>query len=83
MLVLAAAFYSGTAKFLVPEETFVRLLERTIQFLRRLRPISPTCALDCQILEKIQRHLFPPDDPAFKNEKQLSDPASATASFGS
>ena len=58
MLVLAATFNSTHMKGLVPEDHFRRLLERTITFLRRLGPISPTCRIDCSILEKIQRVLF-------------------------
>ena len=59
MLVLSAAFYNRYLSQLVNRERFQYLLERTISFLRRLSPISPTCSIDCSILEKIQRLLFP------------------------
>lgn len=58
MLVLSAVFNNEYMKTLVPEPKFKRLLQRTIGFLRRLAPISPTCAADCSILEKFQNTLF-------------------------
>lgn len=58
MLVLSAAFNSAYMRTIVPEDRFKQLLERTIRFLRRLAPISPTCAADCGILEKFNMTLF-------------------------
>ncbi|KAK8183402.1 uncharacterized protein BKA78DRAFT_356618 [Phyllosticta capitalensis] len=49
-LVLAAVRRSWMAD-LIPHETVVRLLERTIKFLRRIVPISPTLRVDVAILE--------------------------------
>ena len=78
MLVLAATFNTKTLKQLVPEDRFQRLLERTISFLRRLSPISPTCHNDCLILEKINRHLFGAPSEVYHNERE---PQSAANSF--
>lgn len=88
MLVLAATYYNNWLKTLIPEEEFHNHLERTIKFLRRLSPISPTCANDCQILEKISKLLFgnvPPDAKhMYRNEVEPpSMSASATNSFHS
>lgn len=58
MLVLSAVYNSEYMKTLVPEHKFKKLLQRTIGFLRRLSPISPTCSADCVILEKFQHTLF-------------------------
>lgn len=58
MLVLAAAYHSRVMKPSVPAQRFESLLQRTIGFLRKLVNISPTCQLDCQILEEIQGLLF-------------------------
>ncbi len=58
MLVLPATFYNNLTKHIVPEKPFRRMLKRTIEFLRRLSYISPTCAIDCQILEGTYRVLF-------------------------
>lgn len=85
MLVLAATHQHKSLMFLkraVNTEKFQRLLERTIKFLRRLAPISPTCALDCGILEKFNHTIFPPasEHPmVYKNEKVA--PMSASNSF--
>ncbi|KAI6837593.1 hypothetical protein KC332_g8898 [Hortaea werneckii] len=71
MLVLSAAFQDGVLKQMIDEERFKYLLERTISFLRRLAPISPTCGIDCGILENIQRVLFgtsEEDRHFYKNE---------------
>ena len=71
MLVLSAAFQDGVLKRMIDEERFKYLLERTISFLRRLAPISPTCGIDCGILENIQRVLFgtsEEDRHFYKNE---------------
>ncbi|GIZ48832.1 hypothetical protein CKM354_001187800 [Cercospora kikuchii] len=87
MLVLSAAFNSKYIDPLVPRERFKSLLERTISFLRRLAPISPTCAADCGILEKFNRTLFPLEEdmkPHYRNEGieyNLLDPTSAENSF--
>lgn len=84
MLVLAATFNCRHMKSLVPEDRFRRLLERTITFLRRLGPISPTCKIDCSILEKIQRVLFdvPADEKhVYLNEGVVMDNMSAGGSF--
>ncbi len=58
MLVLSAVYNSDYTKHLVPAEKLKRLLTRTIKFLRDLAPISPTCSIDCNILEAIERTLF-------------------------
>lgn len=55
---LTAVVKSSIFKSLVPEEEYHRLLKRTIAFLRRLSPISPTCQADCGILEKFSNTLF-------------------------
>jgi hypothetical protein len=55
MLVLSAIWRTEHLRKLVNPDAFRRLLSRTISFLHRLSPISPTCQLDCSILEKIQR----------------------------
>jgi hypothetical protein len=55
MLVLSATWHNEHLRKLVDPDDFQRLLGRTISFLHRLSPISPTCQLDCSILEKIQR----------------------------
>lgn len=53
MLVLTAVFASGHLKTLLPEAECHRLLGRTIAFLRQISAISPTCLVDCEILEKL------------------------------
>ena len=58
MLVLSATWRNPYLRKLIDQERFEFLLGRTIIFLRKLSPISPTCKLDCSILEKIQRVLF-------------------------
>jgi len=82
MLVLSAVYYTKYLRALVPEAQFQSHLERTIRFLRRLAPISPTCASDCQILERISKVLFgrvrPEDREMYENE---IEPRSASASF--
>ncbi|KAK5119423.1 hypothetical protein LTR85_007523 [Meristemomyces frigidus] len=82
MLVLSATFYNRYLNKLVPPERFQGLLERTISFLRRLAPISPTCNIDCSILEKIHRQLFglPQDVKHFYRNEGI-EPVSATNSF--
>lgn len=82
MLVLAAS-YNSYLKTFIPEERFRNLLERTITFLRRLAPISTTCTLDCSILEKINRLLFPtPPDVKQVYRNEGYEPQSAHTSFG-
>ena len=84
MLVLAAVYYDKTLKRLIEDvPRFKRLLDRTIRFLRRLAPISPTCANDCGILENIRHRLFGvPDDvkEVYDGEKE---PRSVQNSFHS
>ena len=58
MLVLSATYYNKWLETLVAETRFHGLLKRTIKFLRKHSQISPTCALDCSILEKITSLLF-------------------------
>ena len=83
MLVLSAAYHNHYLRNLIPADHFQFLLDRTIGFLRRLAPISPTCANDCGILEKISKLLFgnvPPDAKhIYRNE---IEPSSASNSFG-
>ena len=84
MLVLSATYYNKWLKTLVARDRFHGLLERTIRFLRRLSPISPTCAHDCSILEKITTLLFgvsPDQKHLYRNEGIETQPASATSSF--
>jgi hypothetical protein len=79
MLVLAAVFRSNTCSKLVPELRFRQLLQRTIGFLRKLAPISPTCQHDCAILERINKRLFSGDHPEiYRNERE---PSSTNVSF--
>ena len=83
MLVLAAAFNTPYLRTLVDKERFQRLLGRTITFLRKLSPISPTCYNDCGILEGISRLLFPTTTADAKGlYRNELEPRSATASFG-
>jgi hypothetical protein len=58
MLVLSATWNTHYLRKLIDQDRFQVLLGRTIRFLRKLSSISPTCNLDCSILEKIQRVLF-------------------------
>lgn len=86
MLVLTATYYNSWLQGLVDRDKLQRLLERTIRFLRKLSPISPTCGHDCQILEKISKLLFGkvPEDAKhmYRNEVEIpSMPGSATTSF--
>lgn len=76
MLVLSATWRIPYMRKLIDQERFQNLLSRTIGFLRKLSPISPTCQLDCSILEKIQRVLFgiPPDEkPMYHGEKEFTN----------
>ena len=82
MLVLSATHYNKWLKTLVPVDRFQRLLERTIGFLRRLAPISPTCAHDCAILEKVTRLLFGVQaDVKHVYRNEGVEPPSTTTSF--
>lgn len=82
MLVLSATYYNNYLNKLVPPERFQMLLERTISFLRRLGAISPTCSIDCGILEKIHRQLFGiPQDAKHFYRNEGVEPLSATVSF--
>ena len=68
MLVLSATWRTHYMREHINQERFETLLGRTISFLRKLSPISPTCKLDCSILEKIQRVLFgtpPAEKPVY------------------
>ena len=58
MLVLSATWRTHYLRTLIDQDRFQVLLGRTIGFLRKLSAISPTCQVDCSILEKIQRTLF-------------------------
>lgn len=84
MLVLAASFHNRYLKTLVPRDRFQALIERTINFLRRLAPISPTCYHDCGILERISRLLFaaPTADAKMIYRNEGYEPHSASTSFG-
>jgi hypothetical protein len=76
MLVLSATWRTHYLRKLIDQERFEFLLGRTISFLRKLSPISPTCQLDCSILEKIQRVLFgiPPEEkPMYHGEKEFTN----------
>jgi len=76
MLVLSATWRTPYLRKLIDQERFQYLLGRTIGFLRKLCAISPTCQLDCSILEKIQRVLFeiPPEvKPMYHSAKEVTD----------
>lgn len=62
MLVLTAVVMSKIYNSLLREDEYHRLLNRTIAFLRKLSPISPTCKADCGILEKFASNLFNPSE---------------------
>lgn len=86
MLVLSATYFRLQAMPDAPElvsgGTLQRLLERTIKFLRRLSPISPTCRHDCHILEKIRNRIFPSArDPVYRNQGVEAGLGSAASSF--
>lgn len=83
MLVLAASYHNTYLQNFVEKERFHRLIERTIVFLRRLAPISPTCYHDCGILERISRYLFatPTADTKMIYRNEGYEPQSATTSF--
>jgi hypothetical protein len=79
MLVLSATWRTHYLRKLIDPERFQPLLTRTIGFLRKLSAISPTCQLDCSILEKIQRVLFgiPADEKPMYTAKRNSTTLSA------
>ncbi|KAK5168631.1 uncharacterized protein LTR77_005940 [Saxophila tyrrhenica] len=79
MLVLSAAYYNKWLSNFVDRGEFCRLLERTIAFLRKLANISPTCGIDCMILENIHRMIFGHEKHLYHNERE---PPSASTSFG-
>lgn len=82
MLVLSATYRTHFSHALVSPDRFNSLMLRTIGFLRKLAPISPTCAADCGILEKFYSVLFPGHSEApqtYHNEGV--EPMSATNSF--
>jgi hypothetical protein len=82
MLVLSATWRTHYLRKLIDQERFQTLLSRTIDFLRKLSAISPTCQLDCSILENIQRVLFgiPPDEkPMHHDNKEFGSFSSATS----
>lgn len=83
MLVLAAAYNNRYLRNFVDKDRFHQLIERTIGFLRRLAPISPTCAFDCSILERISRYLFatPLADTKMIYRNEGYEPQSSTTSF--
>lgn len=81
MLVLSATYVSWLG-YMVPKEELRRLLTRTIAFLRRLEPISKTCARDAQILQAIHAVIFPPPAELYRGEIEPM-PRSADVSFSS
>lgn len=83
MLVLCATFTTDYMKQIVQTDKFRERLHRTIGFLRKLAPISPTCAADCGILEKFNNLLFPvsSEQPDIYHNEGV-EPMSATNSFG-
>jgi hypothetical protein len=71
MLVLSAVWRTHYLRKLIDQDRFQVLLHRTIGFLRKLSAISPTCQLDCSILEKIQRVLFGTPDSGTEIPTQM------------
>lgn len=53
-MLLLAATYQSWLRELVPLAEFNALLDRTINFLRTLAPISPSLTWDTRILEKVR-----------------------------
>jgi hypothetical protein len=81
MLVLSTTWRNPYLRKLIDPKRFEFLLERTICFLRKLSAISPTCELDCSILEKIQRVLFgipPAEMPMYRANGSVAPSNSAT-----
>lgn len=66
VLVLAATYRAGLTQ-LVSRETLERLLGRTISFLNSWQPISPSLAKDAEILQSVQRSLFPAANDSFSS----------------
>jgi hypothetical protein len=62
MLVLSAVFKSQL-HFLIERSELVRLLDRTIEFLKRLAPISSTLAVDQGVLEGVREGIDEPLGP--------------------
>lgn len=58
MLILSVVYNSPYLGTLASKDKFKKLLERTIGFLRKLSLISPTCTVDCEILETLNNILF-------------------------
>ena len=75
MLVLSAVYSSKLLDFLVDEQELKRLLDRTIQFLHSLAPISTTLAKDCELLTVIREKI----EKGFK----LSENVNTSTAFGS
>ena len=75
MLVLSAVYSSKVLDFLVDEQELKQLLERTIQFLHSLAPISTTLAKDCELLIVIREKI----EKGFK----ISENANSFTAFGS
>ena len=66
MLVLAAT-YKSNLHSLVPADQLEHLFNRTIKFLRTLRPISSTLAQDALILESLREVIFEPQTASFSS----------------
>ncbi len=66
ILVLAAT-YKSTLSYLVSAEQLEHLFNRTIKFLRTLRPISSTLAQDALILESLRQVIFEPPNLSFSS----------------
>lgn len=60
ILVLSAVHETNYLGLFLEHDRFQGLLERTIRFLKKLAPISPTCKHDAGILEKFNNTLFLP-----------------------
>ncbi|KAF2858849.1 hypothetical protein K470DRAFT_220355 [Piedraia hortae CBS 480.64] len=58
LVVLSATYFSPTTNHLIDKNTYHSLLRRTIRFLEKLAPISPTCEIDASILAKIEGEVF-------------------------
>lgn len=82
VLVLCAVYHNEWSRKLVEADKLSELLDRTISFLRKLSPISPTCKADCGILEKFRNLLFPIKEEAKAVYKEEGvEPNSAETSF--
>lgn len=55
MLVLSAVHTSEQLSYLVPATDFDWLMNRTLRFLRRWAPLSPTLRTNARILENAKR----------------------------